>query len=166
MLISFSDYERLIEKAVTNASEAQRSTFMQGVLSRFTKLLTDEDEETLNDEELQIQHQLLGIVNSSPINDAGLGGLLDRLTAISEENEDHAADIAPNIIEFWSALDSYRAYKADDAPENLTGMSENILNVLDYLHTGDMPLDRWLETPQIRQEFNQQLEELGASPSS
>lgn len=159
---SFSDYEQLILNAVQGSTDEQRAAFISGVLSRLVGLLNDEDEESLNEEELEIHHQLLTMVTSKAMDWKVLAQLLDRLTEIAEEDEDHAIDVDPNIVEFWSALGNYREYVAESSPEALRGISENILNVLDYYYTDDTPLSRWLETPEIRTEFERQMQELGA----
>ena len=161
MLNSFSDYERAILKAVQSSTQEQRTVFVSGVLSRLTGLLGDDGEDTLNVEELEIHHQLLTMVKTKSIRKEALAPLLDRLTEIAEEDEDHAIDVDPNIVEFWSALENYRAYLSEASPEALASMSENIPNVLDYHYTDETPLSQWLQTPEIRQEFERQMDELG-----
>lgn len=162
MLDSFSDYQRVILKAVLSATEEQRATFISGVLSRLVGMLSDEDEDTLNAEELEIHHQLIAMVNSQSMDWNGLAQFLDRLTEIAEDDEDHAIDVDPNIVEFWSALENYRTYVSDALPAQLAHLSENILNILDYHYTDDTPLSQWLHTPQIRQELERQMRDLGA----
>ncbi|WP_339525452.1 hypothetical protein [Pseudomonas sp. EA_35y_Pfl2_R111] len=158
---SFSSYKALIRKAIQDATFQQHSALISGVLLRFSRLLEASDVASLSSEQLELHKQLISMVQTNAMDLQNLRRFLHLATEISDSYEDHAIYIDPNVIQFWSALDSFSAYEADASPDQVASISESILNVLDYHYTGSTPLEQWLTTPEIRQELGLQLQDLG-----
>lgn len=160
---SFADYQAAILHAAQHATAGNCLVFAANALSRLAELTSKSDEETLCAEEIEIHRQLRDIAATREYDIEKLGTLLDRATERSAEDDDHAIEIDPNIIQFWSALDAYRAYQTDQDADQISEISESIMNVLDYHFSENTPLDKWLDIPEIRQEFELQMKDLGAS---
>ena len=155
-----------MRSAAFAAGAGQADVFSRSLLRRLALAVDDSDQGTLLEEERQIHGALLSMIGSGPIDPTRLGRLLDRTTEPAKEDEDHATGIDPAIVPLWSALvwsalDSDRLYLSDGGPGHLCSMSENMMNVLDFkCHDG--PLGRWLDTPEIGDEFDVQHLDLDA----
>lgn len=156
--LSFSHYQEAIKAAVEACRDDEKlNLFCYEVVSRILPFVDEADFSDLYESEISHLTILRQAAENSVIDWEMAGKSLDELGKIDEEDEEHALDMDGSIVEFLCALDNWRGFCETKNKDSICGISENLMNILDFNFVEDTPLEKWLTVPEINTEFNKQI---------
>lgn len=156
-MLSFSDYQNEISKAIKSCDNEKLNLFCHDVVSRILPFVDRADNSELYESEIEILKILRQEAQKDTIDPALVGKYLDNLSKIVEEDEAHGLDMNGCIVEFLCALDNWKCFNETGSKAAVAAVSENLMNILDFNFVEDVSLKSWLTVPEINTEFNKQI---------
>jgi hypothetical protein len=154
--MSFKHYQQTISTAITSQSDKKLNAFCHDVILRMLPYVQNADKSDLYPAEINIIEQLFVMAKSTDVNWQIAGQLLAEQTALDEADEDHAQEMDGDLIGFLCAMDNWQLFNATQNKSAVEGVSENMMNILDY-YFADGALEDWLSVPEIATEYAAQM---------
>ncbi|TQV80250.1 hypothetical protein [Aliikangiella coralliicola] len=164
--MSLKVYQDTILKRVTECDLEHLNSFCADVVGRILDFVDDTAKDHLNDKERVRIDSLIQQVKSNSINWLETGNLLDELTQIAEEDDEHAIEMEMEFVEFLCVMDNWRILLETGNKEAAKAVSENLMNILDYRYVESTSLEEWLSVDEVYDEFEKQKKFLSAFSQS
>jgi len=133
--------------------------FARSVLGRMLPYVDNADMEGSWPEEIALYVFLAETVRDGSFEIAKIEKALGRLTELSQQDEVHAIETDGDITDFLCALDELVALEEGIGDsKSAAAVSEQMMNILDSHFTPHASDHVWLTTPEIKEEFEKQLE--------
>lgn len=151
--MSYYQYKEEITQLVNGKSIEVLDAFANDIIKRIIGHVKTTSPDDLFESEKALITEIFNLIETNNIDFDKIGIMLDELTKISQEDEDHAIKMEVVFIEFLSALDNWRLFRKTKDKNAVVGVSENLMNILDHYYTDDADLIAWLAVPEIGNEF-------------
>ena len=157
-MTSYDDYRSHLERVLAGKSLSTQREFGRSVLRRMLPYVENADKDALWEEEKALIESATETVRSGSFDTSEIERVLKRFETLTQEDEVHAIETDGDIVDFLCGLESLVALERDRDTRAAGCISESMMNILDHHFTEETPLSAWLTTPEIKNEFGQQIE--------
>jgi hypothetical protein len=157
-MTSYDDYRSYLTRVLAEKSLSTQREFGWSVLERILPYVEKANKDALWDEERMLVESAAETVRSGSFDIIEIERIVKRFETLAQEDDVHAIETDSDIVDFLCGLESLVALERQRDTQAAARISESLMNILDQYFTEETPLSAWLTTPEIKNEFDQQIE--------
>ena len=157
-MTSYDDYRKHLAHVLAGKSLSTQREFGRSVLGRMLPHVDNADKDALREEEKMLIASVTETVRSGSFDMIEIERVLKRFETLAQEDDVHAIETDGEIVQFLCGLEGLVALERQQVRQAAARISESLMNILDHHFTKETLLSSWLTTPEIKNEFDQQIE--------
>ena len=157
-MTSYDDYRSHLAHVLAGKSLSAQREFGRSVLRRMLPYVDNADNDALWEEEQVLISSATETVRSGSFDMIEIERVLKRFEALAQGDDVHAIEVDGDIVDFLCGLEGLVALERQQGRQAAARISECLMNILDRYFTEQTPLSLWLTIPEIKNEFDQQIE--------